>query len=202
MFWRPTATCFLPSTSIRCREPDPRSAPPMKHVQTGSKVRVTGICFMNVANPFDSRTPFNILLRSPDDLAVIVVRPVADGTQSDPPGRSVVRGGVCRERRGCWMLRRRVRQQTAAITAQAKPRAAQERRIVQLEQWRSQILEDISGSQPLGEVVEHITEMVSFILNGAPCWCDVMDGPRLGTSSGQQEAWRDSGARMSRPTPE
>jgi diguanylate cyclase (GGDEF)-like protein len=79
-----------------------------------------------------------------------------------------------------WMLRRRVRQQTAAITARSEADAAQERRTAQLEQWRSRILEDINSTRPLSDIVEHITEMVSFILNGAPCWCEVNDGPRLG----------------------
>ncbi|HEV2471462.1 MAG TPA: GGDEF domain-containing protein, partial [Chthonomonadales bacterium] len=58
------------------------------------------------------------------------------------------------------------------------------------EQWRSKILEDISGTEPLGEVVEHITEMVSFILNGAPCWCDVVEGPRLGHPAENMEDLR------------
>ena len=62
----------------------------MKHVQPGSRVRVTGICFMNSSNPFDTRVPFNILLRSPDDITVIAAAPLADGRQPDPAGRTPV----------------------------------------------------------------------------------------------------------------
>jgi diguanylate cyclase (GGDEF)-like protein len=52
--------------------------------------------------------------------------------------------------------------------------------LAQLEQRRSSILEDINGSRPLAELLEAITELVSFILNGARCWCEITDGARLG----------------------
>jgi diguanylate cyclase (GGDEF)-like protein len=163
--------------------------PPMKRVPLGSTIRVTGICFMTNSNPFDSRAPFNILMRSPDDIAVI----------SSPPWdtvRNLVRLVglllilMLAVSVWVWMLRRRVRQQTAAITAQSEAEGAHERRIAQVEQRRSKILEEISSSQPLSEVVEHITEMVSYILNGVPCWCDVIDGPRLGHPPASQEGLR------------
>jgi diguanylate cyclase (GGDEF)-like protein len=49
-----------------------------------------------------------------------------------------------------------------------------------LEQRRSRILEDISGSRPLAEIIEQITELASFKLKGAPCWCQIADGAQLG----------------------
>ena len=165
---------------------DSDALPPMKHVPPGARVRVTGICFMNTSNPFDTRVPFNILLRSPDDIAVVAACSVAHCRQPRTPGGLLLFIVLLLVSVWVWMLRRRVRQQTAAITAQSEADAAQERRIAQLEQWRSRILEDINGSRPLADIVEHITEMVSFMLNGAPCWCDVNDGPRLGHRSDQQ----------------
>jgi diguanylate cyclase (GGDEF)-like protein len=74
----------------------------------------------------------------------------------------------------------RVRRQTAKMTAQSEAEAEQQRRIAQLEQRRSRVLEDINSSRPLTDIVEHITEMVSYMLNGAPCWCQINDGPLLG----------------------
>jgi diguanylate cyclase (GGDEF)-like protein len=65
-----------------------------------------------------------------------------------------------------WALERKVRRQTAALAA--------------LERRRGHILEDINGSRPLAEILEEITELVSFQLQGAPCWCEVTDGARLG----------------------
>lgn len=152
---------------------------PMKHLSPGSRVRVTGICFMNTANRLDSRAPFNILLRTPDDILLVAGAPwLTTGNLTRLVAVLVL--VVLLVSAWVWMLRRRVRQQTAAITAQSEADAAEERRIAQLEQWRSRILEDINSSRPLGDIVVHITEMVSFMLNGVPCWCDVNDGPRLG----------------------
>ncbi|HUX44617.1 MAG TPA: GGDEF domain-containing protein [Terracidiphilus sp.] len=153
--------------------------PAMKHVALGSKVRVTGICFMNNANPFSTRTTFNILLRSPEDIDVIDSAPwLTVGNLTRLVGLLFLI--VVFASAWVWLLRRRVRQQTAAITAQSEAETAQERRIVELEQWRSRILEEINTSQSLSDVVEHITEMVSYSLNGVPCWCEVVDGPVLG----------------------
>jgi diguanylate cyclase (GGDEF)-like protein len=87
-------------------------------------------------------------------------------------------------------LRRRVRQQTEKITAQSEAEAEQQRRIAQLEQRRSRVLEDINSSRPLGDIVEHITEMVSYMLNGAPCWCQVNEGPLLGHAPANKSSLR------------
>jgi diguanylate cyclase (GGDEF)-like protein len=65
-----------------------------------------------------------------------------------------------------WTLERRVRRQTTALA--------------RIEQWRSRILEDINGSRPLAEILEEITELASFTLRGAYCWCQVAEGVRLG----------------------
>jgi diguanylate cyclase (GGDEF)-like protein len=163
--------------------------PSMRHVPPGARVRVTGICFMNTSNPFDSRVTFNILLNSADDITVVAASPwLTVGNLV----RLVLLLFVVVMLVSIWvgMLRRRVRHQTAAITAQSEADATQERRVAQLEQWRSRILEDINGSISLSDVVEHITEMVSFILNGAPCWCDVNDGPRLGRAPASKDGLR------------
>jgi diguanylate cyclase (GGDEF)-like protein len=63
-------------------------------------------------------------------------------------------------------LERKVRRQAAATAT--------------LERRRSRILEDINGSRPLAEILEEIAEIVSFSLRGAPCWCQITDGARLG----------------------
>jgi diguanylate cyclase (GGDEF)-like protein len=49
-----------------------------------------------------------------------------------------------------------------------------------LGQRRSEILEDINKSKPLSEILERITELASASLKGAPCWCQITDGGRLG----------------------
>jgi diguanylate cyclase (GGDEF)-like protein len=158
---------------------EPEAPSPMKHVAAGSKVRVTGVCFTNATSPLEARVPFDILLRSPDDIAVVAGAPwfTASNLAKIAGLLFIV---VLAVSIWVWLLRRRVRQQTAAITAQSEADAEQQRRIAQLEQRRSRVLEDINSSRPLGDIVEHITEMVSYMLNGAPCWCQVTEGPLLG----------------------
>ena len=158
---------------------DQDSTSPMKHLAQGTRVQVVGVCFTNASSPLDTRVPFDILLRSPDDITVIAGAPWRTvGNLAKLAGLLFL--VVLVVSFWVWMLRRRVRQQTAAITAQSEADAAQERRIAQLEQRRSRVLEDINSSRPLGDIVEHITEMVSYMLNGAPCWCQVSEGPLLG----------------------
>ncbi len=161
----------------------------MRHLAPGSKVRVTGVCFMNGSNPFETRVPFNILLRTPEDLVMVAGAPMLTVANLVKVVGVLVLGMLLISVWG-WMLRRRVRKQTEDITRQSEADAAQERRIAQLEQWRSRILEDINSSRPLSDIVVHVTEMVSFILNGAPCWCEVVDGPLLGSPPANRENLR------------
>jgi hypothetical protein len=146
------------------RHPD-GPAPASKVIPLGSRVRVTGICVQENANPFIAQVPFNLLLRNSDDIVVVA-----------PPSLLNIRNliilvGVLLmlvfsvSARG-WAIERRVRRQTATMAL--------------IEQRRSRILEDISGTRPLSEIVEQIAELVSFKLRGAPCWCQIADGAQLG----------------------
>lgn len=171
----------------------------MKKLQPGSKVRVTGVCFMTGSNAFDSRAPFNILLRTPGDLVVVSRAPW-------PTAHNLVRLVAVLAMIVLvvfiwgWTLRKRVRQQTAVITARIEAEAAQERRLVQLEQWRSRILEDINSSRPLGEILDHIMEMVSFMLRGGACWCELADGTRYGKPPVRRTGLRVIGKEITSPS--
>jgi diguanylate cyclase (GGDEF)-like protein len=68
-----------------------------------------------------------------------------------------------------WTLKTKVRRQRGELASLAF-----------LERRRSRIFADINSSKPLAEILEAIAEMTSFMLNGAPCWCEVTDGARLG----------------------
>jgi diguanylate cyclase (GGDEF)-like protein len=167
----------------------PSEMAPIKQLAPGSKVRVAGICILSGRAATDSRTSVNILLRSNDDLTLLAGAPLITVVNLVRVVAVLVLGMLAFAVWG-WTLRRRVRQQTADIMARSEADAAQERRVAQLEQWRSRILEDINSSRPLSDIVEHITEMVSFMLNGAHCWCDVNDGPRLGRAPARKEGFR------------
>jgi diguanylate cyclase (GGDEF)-like protein len=152
-------------TAIYRHPPSLLSLPSMLEVPLGSKIRVTGICMMADYYPVNNEVSFDILMRSFDDVAV-VARPSLLNVRN-----LIILVGLLLMVvfivgiRG-WTLERKVRRQTAALAT--------------LEHRRGRILEDINGSRPLAEILEQITELVSFQLKGAPCWCEVTDGARLG----------------------
>jgi diguanylate cyclase (GGDEF)-like protein len=162
--------------------------PPMMQIPLGSRIRVTGICV--IIDP-DSITPgeevpFGILLRSSDDVA-IVARP--SWLNIGNLIRVVSLLALVLIAMVIWsaMLKGKVRRQTEALATRIEAEAALQRHMAQLEQKRSRILEDINGSRPLAEILEEITELVSFMLDGTPCWCEVADGARLGNFKPQAD---------------
>jgi diguanylate cyclase (GGDEF)-like protein len=137
----------------------------MKMIPLGSKVRVSGVCVELSSNSWNGPVPFDILLRTFDDM-VAVARPSVLNIRNLILVVCVLLLVVFAVLTRGWILEHKVRRQTAALAA--------------LEQRRSRILEDINGSRPLAEIIEEIAELVSFKLNGAPCWCQIADGARLG----------------------
>ena len=49
--------------------------PPLKDVPLGARIRVTGICILADANPFNGEVPFNILIRDFDDIVIVAQPP-------------------------------------------------------------------------------------------------------------------------------
>jgi diguanylate cyclase (GGDEF)-like protein len=150
------------------RHPAPLSHIPlgsMLRIPAGTHIRVTGICILTDANPFNGEVPFNILMRDVNDIVV-----VAQPSWLNVPHLILIAGilllvviaiGV----RG-WALERRVRRKTTALAY--------------LERRRGRILEAINGSTPLAEILEQITEVVSYRLHGTACWGEIRDGARFG----------------------
>jgi diguanylate cyclase (GGDEF)-like protein len=152
--------------------------PSMRQVPIGSRVRVSGICMIAESNTIDpgEEVPFNILLRSFDDIA-LVARPSFLNLRN----LLIVLVGLllvlllAAGARG-WALDRKFRSKTAELAY--------------IERRRSRILEDINNSCPLAEIIEEITELVSFRLKGAPCWCQIADGAQLGNCPPKLTAFR------------
>ena len=147
--------------------------PSTRVIPLGSNVRVTGICVLEHSNAFTAHVPFNILLRSYDDI-VIVARPSLINTRNLLLVLGLLLVVVFVVIARGWALEHKVRRQTAVMSALREAEA-------ELERCRSSILEDINGSRPLAEILEEIAAMVSSTLEGAPCWCEVADGARLGS---------------------
>ena len=150
-----------------------------RDIPLGSKVRVTGICVLENSNPFIAQVPFDILLRSNDDIEVIQ-NPSLLNVRNLTLAVGVLFAIVVVAGARGWILERKVRQKTAALAARIESEAAQQRREGLLEQRRSRILEHINGERPLGETLEEIAAMVSFMLDGARSWCEIADGACLG----------------------
>jgi diguanylate cyclase (GGDEF)-like protein len=156
--------------------------PPMKAISIGSTVQVTGICILENSNPFDANIPFNLVMRSYDDIAVIA-RPSWMTVRNLVLVISAMVVMILGVTAWGWTLRRNLRRQTAVLAARAAAEAETERRNAHLQMQRSRILEDINGSRPLVEVLGEITELVTFQLNGAACWCAIADGAQIGRYS-------------------
>ena len=141
--------------------------PPMTQIPLGSRIRVTGVCMIVEANTINSgdEVPFNILLRTFDDITVVASPSLLNIRNLILVVCALLLVVFAVLTRG-WILEHKVRRQTSAMAV--------------LEQRRARILEDINGSRPLAEIIEEIAELVSFKLNGAPCWCQIADGARLG----------------------
>jgi diguanylate cyclase (GGDEF)-like protein len=164
-------------TAIYRHPPAPGALPSMTQIQLGSRIRVTGICVIVQANTIDpgQEVPFNILLRSFDDISVVA-----------PPSLLSVRNllitvgflvlFVVAVGARSWAIERRARRHTAELAY--------------IERRRSEILEDINGARPLAEIIEQITELVSFRLHGAPCWCQIVDGAQIGNCPSKLSAFR------------
>ena len=141
------------------------SLPPMKEIPVGSRIRVTGICVPDSTTPFRRNGHFNILLRSVDDIAVL-----GEPTWLTVPHLAEIAGllvllAAIVGARG-WRRDRKSRREIGSLAY--------------VEQRRGRILESINSSEPLAEILERTTELVSVRLNGAPCWCQIADGAALG----------------------
>ncbi|HUB52294.1 MAG TPA: GGDEF domain-containing protein [Terracidiphilus sp.] len=145
--------------------------PTMREVAIGSRLRVTGICMLQSANPFNGGVPFNILLRSYDDIETVAQPPWFDVRHLTMIVIALVLVIFLFGIRVVWTER------------QARRYNAHQ---AYLERRRGKILEDINNARPLAEILERITGLVSARLNGTPCWCKVADGATLGSCPSEE----------------
>ncbi len=151
------------------------SVPPasMQRIPLGARVRVTGICMLASANPFHGEVPFNILMRSLDDI-VVVARPPWLNVRHLMIIIGVLFALVLAVGIWGWYFEHKTRREIGSLAY--------------VEQRRGHILEDINDSKPLAATLERITELVSVRLNGAACWCHVADGATLGNRPPQLDS--------------
>jgi diguanylate cyclase (GGDEF)-like protein len=138
---------------------------PMERIPIGSQIRVTGICMLTDANPFNGEVPFNILMRSFDDVQILTRPPWLNVTHLLYLVAVLLVSIVVVGARG-WFTEHRTRRRTAVLA--------------QIEQRRCRILENMNASRPLAEILEQIAALVSFKLRGLPCWCEIAGGATVG----------------------
>jgi diguanylate cyclase (GGDEF)-like protein len=158
------------------------SLAPMRQVPVGSRIRVTGICVLDDSNPFNRNVPFNILMRTPDDIAVVAKPSLLTVRNLGALVIFLLLAMLVVGARA-WYIDRTMRAHVATLGY--------------LVQRRGLILEDINNARPLAGILERITELASFSLKGAPCWCQIADGARLGNCPPQLSA---SGLRIAEHT--
>lgn len=155
-------------TSAVFRHPDSLNRSPlpaMRQIPVGSRVRVTGICMLENADPFLGDVPFNLLLRSFDDIRVVAPPSwlnIGHLVQLISVLLAVMFVLVARS----WRTERKMRRQTTAMAA--------------IERRRSRILEAMNANRPLEDILSLICDLVSFQLDQGPCWCEMADGTRAG----------------------
>ncbi len=145
----------------------PQHLPPMRVIAPGSKVRVTGVVSLESGNPYNGPIPFSLLLRSGDDIATLAEPPwlnVRHMTEVSAVLLLLIFVVSVR----AWLFERGTRRKIAGMAYLEKRRAA--------------ILEMINGGEALADILKRITDLGSASLWGAPCWCQVADGARIGNS--------------------
>jgi len=148
---------------------------PIRQIAAGSTVRIVGVCRVSEAQESQKPTAFDILLRSSEDLAVVTGPPLLNVKSLSYLAGTLLAGliiiGLL-----AWRRERRGRSHIA--------------RLARMEQMRSRVLEHLNGSTSLLDLVEEVTEIVSFRLNGAACWCELADGRQRGTRPRQSTSLR------------
>jgi diguanylate cyclase (GGDEF)-like protein len=145
--------------------PELYSLPTLRSIAQGSTVRVTGVALLEDSNPFNGAMSFSILLRSADEL-VVVGKPSWMSVPHLMILLKLLLTAILAVGAWGWSAERGMRKQTTGLAY--------------VEQRRSRILEAMHASRPLKEILEQITELVSFRLDGSPSWCEIADGTIIG----------------------
>jgi diguanylate cyclase (GGDEF)-like protein len=143
----------------------PEALPPMRQIPVGARVRVTGICVLESADPFKGDVPFHILMRSYDDIAV-VARPSPVNVRHLIALVALLLLVIFGLGAWSWRVERKRRRESISVAY--------------LERRRNLILKEINGACSLSRILEHVTDLVTYKLQGAVCWYEIEDGSCFG----------------------
>jgi diguanylate cyclase (GGDEF)-like protein len=143
----------------------PDKLPPMKEVPVGSTIRVTGVCTTGDDNPYNHDVPFDILIRTADDIQLVAPPSILSVRNLTGLVVILLLAVLAVGARSLWVGRKM---------------HAKVAELGYISHRRGEILEDINRSRSLPEILERITELASMSLKGAPCWCRIADGLTIG----------------------
>lgn len=157
--------------------------------RVGSRLRVTGVCFVHAGGPWGTERWFDLQMRTPQDIAVLVAPPwwtVRRLLYVSASLLSLMMAALF------WavILQRKVRKQTEQIRLTMESEAARERRIAFLEKERGRVLEAINSMLNLDEVLRMILQLISTQLEERSCWCELANGTIVGEAGPAEDSER------------
>ncbi|HKO12780.1 MAG TPA: GGDEF domain-containing protein [Acidobacteriaceae bacterium] len=135
-------------------------APALPEYHVGSKVRVTGVCFVHAGGPWNTERWFDLELRSNDDIVELA-----------PPSWWTVRHLFYL---AAVLLLFMIAALLWAMLLQGKLR-----RQALIEKERARVLEAINSSQKLDDVLLMILHLIASNIPNAQCWCELASGMRV-----------------------
>jgi diguanylate cyclase (GGDEF)-like protein len=145
----------------------------------GSTVRITGVCFVHAGGPWNTERWFDLQLRSPEDVAVLVPPPWWTVRRLLYLSAAMLALMVAAF---VWVvvLQRKVRKQSEQLRLTMESEANRERRIAFLEKERGRVLEAINSMLNLDDVLLMILRLISTQLEGRTCWSELANGTIVG----------------------
>ncbi|MFP5226970.1 MAG: diguanylate cyclase domain-containing protein [Acidobacteriota bacterium] len=158
----------------------------------GSTVRITGVCVVHAGGPWNTERWFDLELRSPDDVMVLIAPSWWTARRLLYLSATLL-ALVLAALFWALILQRKVRRQTEQIRLTMESEAARERRIAFLEKERGRVLEAINSMLNLDDVLRMILHFISTQMEERTCWCELAGGTVVGqpgTSTGDTEVVR------------
>lgn len=147
--------------------------PAMNVVRMGSRVRITGICVLDRNEQVVGPVAFHILVRSPDEVAVLA-GPSIVSVRNLVVVLALVLIAMFVFVGRTLILERRLRAESAAAASS-------------IERWRNRVIDGINNAIPLEDTLLQITELLAFKLHLKYCWVEVAGAGVFGNCPGREE---------------
>jgi diguanylate cyclase (GGDEF)-like protein len=153
----------------------------------GSTVRISGICFVHAGGPWNTERWFDLQLRTPQDVTVLVAPPWWTVRHLLYLSAALL-GLMLTALLWALALQRKVRRQNEQIRVTMESEAQRERRIAFLEKERGRVLEAINSMLNLDDVLRMILHLISSQLEQRSCWCELASGTVIGEAAASQDS--------------